>query len=73
MTVEVGGHVQSAEFPGRGKVGNLTVTLRLEMERANGQVVEITMSAEEAKAYLPGTPITLRFWPSTPSGGSEHG
>lgn len=67
MTIELGGHVKSVEFPGGGKVGELTVTLQLEASRANAQKVEIAMTAEEAKAYLPGTPITLRFWPASTS------
>jgi hypothetical protein len=63
MTIEFGGHVKSVEFPGGHKVGELTVTLQLEAQRANAQTVEIAMSREEAAMYLPGTAITLRFWP----------
>jgi hypothetical protein len=63
MTIELGGFVKSVEFPGGGKVGELTVTLQLEARRANAKTVEIAMTKEEAKMYLPGTSITLRFWP----------
>jgi hypothetical protein len=71
MTIELQGHVQAVEYGGRGDGRPLRATLTLEMSRANGQKLEISMTEDEARAYLPGTPITLRFWPIAPQSDGE--
>lgn len=58
--MNISGHVKSIEYGGRGTKGaDQTVTLSLEMARCGGQKLEVRMSTEEAKAYLPGTAIAL--------------
>lgn len=61
MTIELHGHVDAIENGGTSK--GLRVTVRLEMDRANGQKLEPALTPEEARTYMPGTGITLRLWP----------
>lgn len=60
--MKIEGFVKAIEYGSRGtKDHDQTVTLALEMGRANGQRIEISMTSEEAKHYLPGTTILLEL------------
>lgn len=62
MTVEVFGHVKGIEH-GCSPHG-LRLYIKLEMDRANGQLLELSVTPEEARTYMPGTGITLRLFPN---------
>lgn len=59
--ITIGCHVESLACGGQGKY-LLTITVRLEMERGNGQRVEISLTEQEARQFTPGKAITLRLW-----------
>lgn len=61
MTIEVQGHIEAIESGGTSR--GLKLKVRLEMDRARGQIIELSVTPDEARTYMPGTAITLRLWP----------
>jgi hypothetical protein len=61
MTIEIHGHVHAIENGGTSR--GLRLVIQLEMDRAKGQKLELSVTPEEARNYMPGTGITLRAWP----------
>jgi hypothetical protein len=65
MTIEFQGHVSEMKL---GTSDRVKVRIQTAMHRMEGKPLDIEMSREEARQYMPGSGVTIQLRPSGPVG-----
>jgi hypothetical protein len=63
-TIVIQGHVLALENGGVSNPFDITMILKLEMEKTNGQKLEIGILREQAADFIPGTQVSVTVQPN---------